>query len=1484
MGTMAMRHAATLILLLAFGGTGVPPVFAEWQTLPFDLTKPDAKAYATNIPAEAFTPNGLRLAVKPGVQYSMMSTRMLSGELDFDLQIEVPERSEKGTIFIDMLLVNDEKQRKAVATYNNVSLRPGSDSGEFRYFKDGQAVRGTVEGHPTDRSSTTGYGDGAWEWLRIHKAETKVWFLQKLRSDPYRWASSANYPRTTFFKEDCEAFKVGFVVRCSPDAAGTLLIKAAKVSGASILPRDTTQRTFLFDFGPVGQELEDDFTAVNEYSAYTPERGYGWVVPEPQKVWHDDEHVPRLSDAAIAAEGFPPVPTDVEGWYQEFLRAAYWLQLNDKKLFYSASHGGDHVEFFHKWLDLKTPLERDFVGMARSYHFGMDPLYQKDVEERRGAIYIDDDLSTEFVVDLPNGSYNLILGVGYSSSLFSGGEGSASFNVEIEGKVRQKGLGPYWRRPFQHPIRNVTVADGQMNIRFFSDVRKAMDKWSNHNVGTGWMINYIVILPAEERELMNAWEWKIIRRRGEIIRRVTFVEGQPAATRNEGNFISLNGKPFYFLKVMSNYHPGTSEHYAYYCLADTLSAFHSVRGSQHFFKRDWEKLSYSDDYPWDSIDRMNVAYTWSYVTTLHQEGILSFVPHAVSGEGSPTVDSRGRTNRYNVQPPLNSALGREIQKEAYTMMANQLKLHPANAGHFIYEELWHPEDLGYDEQSLIQYWDWLKRRYTAIEALNADWGRDYKAFEEILQPQPYKKEWWEYSPEFVHFRKFRGWAQREMVRGACDLVRQLEPEHFSWGAKGDFGTQSWYPGEFLDMFGWYTPYAAASAARHFGKAALCGGYMLNCEFAYLDGRRQFDHKPGPRRYLGRDETRTVYNRLLADAFKGAKGFYNEWYSDGMCHVFHRTDYIRDAGPKFKIKHWTGQIAFYEPEAYEGPPVKMNRNALYASSANQLLFRLAPLWLPAKPPVPKVLFPTTEASFYIHFFTERPYADFETAAMRLLRSTNIPADFAALDAIDDLSRYQLIILGDTAQSISRRDARRIAQFVRNGGKLILVNAGGFSDDDRPRRWWRDNDAVYPLEEFAELGGYRLVAEGPYQRPYGMTPVAFADGTQVGEWGVNFYYEPAAGSQVFLKGTLPKSQILPESKEVALGLVNRDRTVAVISFPPKAANDELVRPLARWIRTLLEEWKIDDRVSLGGLDDAWDAYAGCLLGDGYTLAIACNLGQEADLKAALRLKLLPPGDYAVADVTGERPDLVARIAGNPPPDGGPALKRDPAARRIRIGQTMVSQQLAEQGIPCSVKPGQAQLFLIRPADAKVWVSIWKPSLKGFVKRPVTIAYGTGQGEKAGAEAIQAALAKAGVDAPVVPAAEIKRKKIRHEVRIKPTSNRREYREDASGWCLVDAFDNEVADTDRGLILIGSEATNPLIQLFGKDGTFAYDKVLEKITPDYPGPGRGVIATVECINSPTYDARSQSRDALLVGGSDAAGTAAAVAEFLALIRSQL
>ena len=74
------------------------------------------------------------------------------------------------------------------------------------------------------------------------------------------------------------------------------------------------------------------------------------------------------------------------------------------------------------------------------------------------------------------------------------------------------------------------------------------------------------------------------------------------------------------------------------------------------------------------------------------------------------------------------------------------------------------------------------------------------------------------------------------------------------------------------------------------------------------------------------------------------------------------------------------------------------------------------------------------------------------------------------------------------------------------------------------------------------------------------------------------------------------------------------------------------------------------------------------------------------------------------------------------------------------------------------------------------------------------------------------------------------------------------------------------------LGSEVNNPVTRHLGRPNTFAYDKVLEKVTAAYPGSGRGIIQVVDSVQSAVLDPRHSTRDAILVGGSDEAGTLAA------------
>ena len=109
-----MRLCLNLVLvLLALCST----VSAQVQTLQFDLAKPNPALYTTDIPASAFTAEGLKMEMKKGVTYTLMSKELYSSEYCFDLQFDVPQRGETGRFYMDTILENAQMKRKAVGSY-----------------------------------------------------------------------------------------------------------------------------------------------------------------------------------------------------------------------------------------------------------------------------------------------------------------------------------------------------------------------------------------------------------------------------------------------------------------------------------------------------------------------------------------------------------------------------------------------------------------------------------------------------------------------------------------------------------------------------------------------------------------------------------------------------------------------------------------------------------------------------------------------------------------------------------------------------------------------------------------------------------------------------------------------------------------------------------------------------------------------------------------------------------------------------------------------------------------------------------------------------------------------------------------------------------------------------------------------------------------------------------------------------------------------
>ncbi len=102
-------------------------------------------------------------------------------------------------------------------------------------------------------------------------------------------------------------------------------------------------------------------------------------------------------------------------------------------------------------------------------------------------------------------------------------------------------------------------------------------------------------------------------------------------------------------------------------------------------------------------------------------------------------------------------------------------------------------------------------------------------------------------------------------------------------------------------------------------------------------------------------------------------------------------------------------------------------------------------------------------------------------------------------------------------------------------------------------------------------------------------------------------------------------------------------------------------------------------------------------------------------------------------------------------------------------------------------------------------------------------------------------------------------------------------------IGTLENQPLAVQRNRVVVGDEETNPLMRHLGGCGTFTYDKVCGKITAEYPGRGRGLIGVVKSVNAPSFDPADQTRDAVLAGGSDEAGTISALERMIEIVGGQ-
>ena len=603
-----------------------------------------------------------------------------------------------------------------------------------------------------------------------------------------------------------------------------------------------------------------------------------------------------------------------------------------------------------------------------------------------------------------------------------------------------------------------------------------------------------------------------------------------------------------------------------------------------------------------------------------------------------------------------------------------------------------------------------------------------------------------------------------------------------------------------------------------------------------------------------------------------KGFWTEEYNDGVRHMFHRTTLIKRDSERGKIKTWFGDIVFFDKEALDLAPVTACLTPLRFSRAVQLGYRLGPLFLPAKTPRGSVAALMTEDSYLVRTGAaggHRGFVPFDT----LMKTINVPYDLVRPENIEELKNYDIVVLAGWTQTVGPEVVTALTEHVRRGGKVLLL--------DHALGW--DARTLVPVKVgpaygFHELAGltyrYERWPRGEQKEPAAVTDASFFRSVKAGDtvrphpyFKVTNTLVPAEGSTVFAK-----------IGEKPVGVINKQQNVVTLSLPWLCINWQGAVPLdatfVALVRDTLEKWNVRRPIEQKGEPDP-KIELRYLTGDGYWLLAVFNRNEE-DKSVAFTGDFLGRGDYEIVDVTGERPLIVK----NEKKELHLVVDNEYRPSRF-VARNISAEAFAKDGLTLKVDGIMARVLLVRPAGEPVWVNAPEQSLRAVADRAKIVVVGdtaTPQ-ETAAARKLVEAMKSLGQDVELKKASEIRIEKTRNEVRVSPTGKGKPRRRDST--YLVNVFENQPLDVDTNVVLVGRADTNALMRHLQTPNTFTYDKVLEKVTPEYPGTGRGLIEMVECVNRPAYDTSSFSRDAIVVAGSDDAGTARAVDRFIEIMK---
>ena len=1151
-----------------------------------------------------------------------------------------------------------------------------------------------------------------------------------------------------------------------------------------------------FDFGTPDSPVAEGFTRVAPQSKYSDAAAFGWTTTL--------RIVPKS-----------------DNWWNPAQKGGIITAYDTKK---GTAIGSDYVFGYH-FFGWKHDGDRDKQGVNRL------------------NITMDDDLKTEFTVKVKPGRYSLLLAMGDMNV----DHRFRPWRVDVNGRpfLPAKGYATLTLKR----TRNIDCPDGKLTLTFRGHTGyKHPYPW---NQCTWWMVNFLIVAPTAQEKQIDDVLAGMTTDRFEALRKQYIPAGGSQQFDMRDGHVVRDGKPFLRLLYHGWGWSDVLKHYRLYAWTNTINLGKSTK----FFYYDdwslddpkataWRKRALSGAFPSDWFDDSRKAWDNGYLVNYYfSREAMWFLPTSYrrAHPDAVAVDARGKRHAYDRY--FGEPGGDRYTARSATTLTDLAKLHPSSCSVEIFEEYWIPKS-GFHPKALALYRNWLRTKYGTLDALNDEWQTDYRTFNEIVPPKR-----WEASGNTVNHMLWKGGMNVRIAKIAYDAIKRADPHRIVAGAKGQFGIASWSYAPATDIFGWYghaNMDVARAASEHFGKV-LCPVHVNVCQHQTMRGSKPVSTDP----FM--NYRTSAYSLMLTRVIDGAKSIFNEDYGLGHdFHYFHRTKALRGR----KLEGTLGGEVKLDRDDY--PDVYLESKSLQLARVNQLLLRLAPVFLPTKVPKSKVaMLATTETSFLSG--PNAFYSNQTRLGDVLFKRLHIPYDVLRRPIFDRMKDYDVVVLGPLAQALTPDDAEKIKAFVANGGKLLILPPAARSDARtlKPRDFDLSAIAGCALTGAVDCGGDLKIT---------VTKNDLIRSLKAGDAlpGFTKRVRRLAGLD------LTDGAALATVGDTVVAAVSKDGRVVTVNLPHAVASwgalpvEPIDRNTVRFFSDVFANWKVERPVTLTGTGETHQVDVGVLEGKRDHLVILASYSRRAQNVNA-KLAFLPAGSYDVVDVTGERP-LIAKDAG-----GQNVFTPDPTYRRsFFVAKNVPSNVLRNTGVKLEVGALMGRVLLIRPADETVWVNCPDYELQALAKKPVTLVAPAEMMRSDAVRTVARALLATGIKKVIFNStARVQTRVVANDIVIDNFK--------------VASFTNRPLDVKGNLILIGNETTNHLIKHLGTSKTFCFDKVLMKVDAAFPGPGRGVIEVVESVNNEAYDWTAKGRDAIVIAGSDAAGTLHAAKRFAAILKKK-